>query len=109
MTAQNKLFLLLKLLLDLFEQICDFVASEDNFVSEVIRNHADAGSATFTELLKNAGLKSPFDENTLRGACEKAKEYLDNFEITWAQNKCSYKAEFCVILTPKEPTICGTS
>ena len=42
------------------------------------------GSATFTELLKNAGLKSPFDENTLRGVCEKAKEYLDNFEITWA-------------------------
>lgn len=41
------------------------------------------GSRTFTELLKNAGLKNPFDEETLRDVCEKAKAYLDNYEITW--------------------------
>lgn len=41
------------------------------------------GSRTFTELLKNAGLKNPFEEETLRSVCEKAKAYLDNYEITW--------------------------
>lgn len=41
------------------------------------------GSKVFTDLLKNAGLDSPFDEETLRSVCQKAKEYLDNFEITW--------------------------
>ena len=41
------------------------------------------GSATFVELLKNAGLDSPFDEATLKGVCEKANRHLENFEITW--------------------------
>lgn len=41
------------------------------------------GSKVFTELLKNAGLDSPFDEETLHSVCQKAKEYLDNFEISW--------------------------
>ena len=40
------------------------------------------GSRVFTELLANAGLDSPFDENTLRSVCEKAKSYLDNFDMT---------------------------
>ncbi len=40
------------------------------------------GSRVFTELLKNANLESPFDENTLRGVCEKAKAYLDDFDLT---------------------------
>ncbi len=40
------------------------------------------GSEVFTDLLKNAGLESPFDEETLRGVCEKAKAYLDEFDLT---------------------------
>ncbi len=40
------------------------------------------GSRTFTELLKNAGLDSPFDENTLRGVCEKAERWLDGCDMT---------------------------
>lgn len=39
------------------------------------------GSNVFTELLANAGLDSPFDENTLRGVCEKANKYLDEFDM----------------------------
>ncbi len=34
------------------------------------------GSCTFTELLKNAELDSPFDENCLRTVCEAANEWL---------------------------------
>lgn len=40
------------------------------------------GSRVFTELLSNAGLESPFDENTLRTVCERAKAYLDNFDLS---------------------------
>ena len=40
------------------------------------------GSRVFTELLENAGLDSPFDENTLRGVCAKAKEWLENYDLT---------------------------
>jgi oligoendopeptidase F len=43
---------------------------------------SQGGSRTFTDLLKNAGLDSPFDENTLRGVCEKADSYLKNFDLT---------------------------
>lgn len=39
------------------------------------------GSRTFTELLKNAGLDTPFDEKCLRGVCEKANEWLENFDL----------------------------
>ncbi len=39
------------------------------------------GSKVFTELLKTAGLDSPFDEACLRGVCEKAKAYLDAFDL----------------------------
>ena len=40
------------------------------------------GSRTFTELLKNAGLESPFEETCLRGVCEKASSYLDHYDLT---------------------------
>ncbi len=40
------------------------------------------GSHTFTDLLKNAGLDSPFDESCLRGVCEKAKQWLDGFDMS---------------------------
>lgn len=40
------------------------------------------GSRTFTQLLQNAGLDSPFDENTLRGVCEKAAAWLEAYDLT---------------------------
>lgn len=40
------------------------------------------GSKVFTELLKNAELDSPFDENCLRGVCEKANNWLANYDLS---------------------------
>ena len=40
------------------------------------------GSRTFTELLKNAGLETPFDEACLKTVCEAAKKWLDAFDMT---------------------------
>ena len=40
------------------------------------------GSKTFTDLLKNAELESPFDEKCLRGVCAEAAEALDAFDLT---------------------------
>jgi len=40
------------------------------------------GSRTFTDLLKNAGLESPFDEACLREVAESASEYLDGYDLS---------------------------
>ena len=40
------------------------------------------GSKTFTDLLKNAALESPFDEKCLRGVCAEAAKALDAFDLT---------------------------
>ena len=40
------------------------------------------GSRTFTDLLKNAGLDTPFDEKCLREVCETAGQWLDGFDLT---------------------------
>ena len=40
------------------------------------------GSRTFTDLLKNAGLVTPFDEKCLREVCERATAWLDAFDLT---------------------------
>ena len=40
------------------------------------------GSVTFTELLKNAGLDSPFEETCLRTVCETAAQWLREFDLT---------------------------
>ncbi len=39
------------------------------------------GSRTFTDLLKNAGLDTPFDEACLKGVCEAATKWLDSFDL----------------------------
>ena len=44
-----------------------------------------AGTMTFTELLEASGLPSPFDENTLRGVCEKAAQWLADFDLSKIQ------------------------
>ena len=40
------------------------------------------GSEVFTKLLKNAGLASPFEEETIRGICKNAAEYLSAYDLT---------------------------
>ena len=40
------------------------------------------GSHTFTDLLKNAGLITPFDEACLKGVCETATSWLNSFDLT---------------------------
>lgn len=40
------------------------------------------GSCVFTDLLKNAGMESPFEEATLRGVCETANHWLASFDLT---------------------------
>ena len=40
------------------------------------------GSRTFTELLKNAGLDSPFDGDTLKDVCAAADKWLDAYDLT---------------------------
>ncbi len=39
------------------------------------------GSRTFTDLLKNAGLDSPFEEKCLRGVCAEAEQALGEFDL----------------------------
>lgn len=39
------------------------------------------GSRVFTELLANAGLKSPFDEACLKEVCEAAKKWLSEYDL----------------------------
>ncbi len=39
------------------------------------------GSRVFTELLKNAGLDSPFEESCLKGVCERARDWLETFDL----------------------------
>ena len=40
------------------------------------------GSRTFTELLANAGLVTPFDESCLRGVCARARDWLAGYDLT---------------------------
>ena len=40
------------------------------------------GSRTFTDLLKNADLVTPFDENCLKLVCETASKWLEGFDMT---------------------------
>lgn len=40
------------------------------------------GSMVFTDLLKEAGLDSPFDENCLKNICAKAREALEKFDLS---------------------------
>ena len=39
------------------------------------------GSHVFTELLKNAGMESPFEESCLKGVCETARKWLEGFDL----------------------------
>ena len=40
------------------------------------------GSEVFTKLIEDAGLPSPFDEETIKEVCKKADEYLTAYDLT---------------------------
>ena len=40
------------------------------------------GSCTFVDLLKNAGLDTPFEEVTLKGVCEVADQWLESYDLS---------------------------
>ena len=47
------------------------------------RKYTDlGGSMTFTELLKAAGLDSPFEEKCLKEVCEASRKLLDGMDLT---------------------------
>ena len=54
----------------------------DNAWSHYLAYTRQGGSQTFRDLLKNADLPSPFEEETLRGICEAAAAYLDAFDLS---------------------------
>ena len=43
---------------------------------------SQGGTRVFTELLKNAGLESPFDEHCLKTASQAAAKWLEGFDLT---------------------------
>lgn len=53
----------------------------DNAWKHYIAYTEQGGSRVFTELLKNAGLESPFDEATLKGVCKKANDWLSSYDL----------------------------
>ena len=53
----------------------------DNAWKHYVAYTEQGGSRVFTELLKNAGLDSPFDEKCLRDVCTKANEWLGDFDL----------------------------
>lgn len=55
---------------------------KDNAWKHYMAYASQGGSRVFTELLKNADLDSPFQESCLRGVCETASMWLENFDLT---------------------------
>ena len=55
---------------------------KDNAWKHYMAYTRQGGSDTFTNMLKNAGLQSPFKEDTLKDVCKKAYDFLTNFDLT---------------------------
>ena len=54
----------------------------DNAWKHYIAYTEQGGSQVFTKLIENAGLKSPFEEDTIREVCEKADSWLNAYDLT---------------------------
>ena len=54
----------------------------DNAWEHYMAYTKQGGSRSFVELLRHAGLKTPFDEECLRSVCAAAREWLDGFDLT---------------------------
>ena len=56
----------------------DFKNAWEHYMAYTVQG----GSCTFVNLLKNAGLNTPFDEETLNGVCQVADQWLENYDLT---------------------------
>ncbi len=56
----------------------DFKNAWEHYMAYTVQG----GSRTFVDLLKNAGLDTPFDEITLKTVCETANRWLDNYDLS---------------------------
>ena len=56
-------------------------ADQKNAFKHYMDYTLQGGSRVFTELVANADLISPFDEACLKGVCERAKAWLDNYDL----------------------------
>ena len=54
----------------------------DNAWKHYMAYTVQGGCCTFVELLKNAGLDTPFDEITLKTVCEVADGWLENYDLS---------------------------
>ena len=55
---------------------------KDNAWKHYMAYTTQGGSRVFTDLLKNAGLESPFGDECLRNVCQKAHTWLENYDLT---------------------------
>ena len=53
----------------------------DNAFNHYMLYTEQGGSDTFTNILKKAGLDSPFDENCLKAVCKTAADWLNDFDL----------------------------
>ena len=56
----------------------DFKSAWEHYMAYTVQG----GTRTFVDLLKNAGLDTPFDEVTLKGVCEMANQWLDTYDLS---------------------------
>ena len=56
----------------------DFKNAWEHYMAYTVQG----GSCTFVDLLKNAGLDTPFEESTLKGVCEVADRWLDSYDLS---------------------------
>jgi len=56
----------------------DFKNAWEHYMAYTVQG----GSCTFVDLLKNAGLDTPFDEVTLKTVCEVADRWLDSYDLS---------------------------
>lgn len=54
---------------------------KDNAWAHYMAYTKQGGSETFTDLLKNAGMVSPFEESCLSGVCNAARKWLSEFDL----------------------------
>ena len=55
----------------------DFKDTWEHYMAYTVQG----GCCTFVDLLKNAGLDTPFDEITLKTVCETADQWLDSYDL----------------------------
>ncbi|MBR2540053.1 MAG: M3 family oligoendopeptidase [Mogibacterium sp.] len=54
----------------------------DNAWEHYMAYTRQGGSEVFTKLLENAGLRSPFEESTIKDVCDRADKWLADYDLT---------------------------